>query len=351
MPLSLPKKRQYNHGTESPTYGQKGENMNKIKLNLQLFGEEVASEAAGVPATGEPAQQNAEQAQTGVTAAASARRGRNKENPLANVRYGRQAMEEQAAAAQTQDAGEAQQEETFEQLINGRFKQDFHNRVQGIVQQRFAKHAETQQMMDAAMPMLLALGQRYGVNMDTVNEESLKALAEKVNGDDSHVRKRAMELGVSEDVVRHMEDVERREKIVAEHERRSQAEQQFQMHMQKLWQQAETMQQKYPGFDLREELNNPEFMRMTGPGVNMPVEQAFKLIHMDELMQGGMQFAAQKGAERVAQAVQSGQKRIAENGMTRKGANVIYKSDPRTMNKLDRDEINRRAARGEKISF
>ncbi len=323
--------------------------MNKIRLNLHLFGDEEAS-AASVPATSEPAQQSAEQAQTGVTVAASARRGRNKENPLANVRYGRQAMEEQAAAAQTQNAG-GQQEETFEQLINGRFKQDFHNRVQGIVQQRFAKNAETQQMMDTAMPMLLALGQRYGVNMDTVNEASLKALAEKVNGDDSHIRQRAMELGVSEDAVRHMEDLERREKIVAQHERRTQAEQQFQAHMQKLWQQAEVMKQKYPGFDLREELNNPEFMRMTGPGVNMPVEQAFKLIHMDELMQGGMQFAAQKGAERVAQSVQSGQKRIAENGMTRKGANVVYKSDPRTMNKLDREEINRRAARGEKISF
>ena len=313
------------------------------KLNLHLFGEEMSEGAAAAP---EAAPAAAESTQSGVTAATPARHGR-KENPLANVKYGRQPVE-QAAAAQTQ---EANTEETFEQLINGRYKKEFGDRVQGILQQRFAKNAETQQMMDQAMPILLALGQKYGLNLESVNGDAIKAIAEKVNADDSHIRQRAMELGMSEEAVRTMEDVERREKILKEKERKSLAEQQFQSHMQKLWQQAESLKAKYPGFDLRNELNNPEFMRLTGPGINMPVERAYQLIHMDEMIQGGMQYAAQKGAERVAQAVQSGTKRIAENGMSRKGANVIYKSDPKQMNKADRDEINRRAARGEKITF
>lgn len=312
---------------------------NRIKLNLQLFADENAA-AENVPAA-ESTQTEA--TQTGVTAANPARRGR-KENPLANVRYGRQPdMEQDAAAQSTQTRAERP---TFKQLIDGEYKNDAHEYVQGILQERFKKNAVMQKNMDDLMPVLLSLGQRYGLDMAEVNENSIKALKEKLDADDDHLEREAMARGMSKEGYKLLLDVQNRERILQQKEKRTLENERFEQHIQNLTQQAEKI-----GIDLRKEMQNDEFVRLTSPGVGVPVERAYRLIHQDEILQGGMQYAAKQSAESVAKSVASGQKRIAENGMTRKGANVIYRSDPRTMSKADRDEINRRAAIGEKISF
>lgn len=312
---------------------------NRIKLNLQLFADENAA-AENVPAA-ESTQTEA--TQTGVTAANPARRGR-KENPLANVRYGRQPdMEQDAAAQSTQTRAERP---TFKQLIDGEYKNDAHEYVQGILQERFKKNAVMQKNMDDLMPVLLSLGQRYGLDMAEVNENSIKALKEKLDADDDHLEREAMARGMSKEGYKLLLDVQNRERILQQKEKRTLENERFEQHIQNLTQQAEKI-----GIDLRKEMQNDEFVRLTSPGVGVPVERAYRLIHQDEILQGGMQYAAKQSAESVAKSVASGQKRIAENGMTRKGANVIYRSDPRTMSKADRDEINRRAALGEKISF
>lgn len=312
---------------------------NRIKLNLQLFADENAA-AESAPAA-ESTQTEA--TQTGVTAANPARRGR-KENPLANVRYGRQPdMEQDAAAQSTQKRAERP---TFKQLIDGEYKNDAHEYVQGILQERFKKNAVMQKNMDDLMPVLLSLGQRYGLDMAEVNENSIKALKEKLDADDDHLEREAMARGMSKEGYKLLLDVQNRERILQQKEKRTLENERFEQHIQNLTQQAEKI-----GIDLRKEMQNDEFVRLTSPGVGVPVERAYRLIHQDEILQGGMQYAAKQSAESVAKSVASGQKRIAENGMTRKGANVIYRSDPRTMSKADRDEINRRAALGEKISF
>ena len=313
---------------------------NRIKLNLQLFAEETAA-AESAPAA-ESTQTEA--AQTGVTAANPARRGR-KENPLANVRYGIQPEGEQDAAVRNSTQARAERP-TFKQLIDGEYKNDAHEYVQGILQERFKKNAAMQKNMDDLMPVLLSLGQRYGLDMAEVNENSIKALKEKLDADDDHLEKEAMARGMTKEGYKLLLDVQNREQILQQKEKRTLETERFEQHIQKLSQQAEKI-----GIDLRKEMQNPEFVRLTSPGVGVPVEQAYRLIHQDEILQGGMQYAAKQSAESVAKSVASGQKRIAENGMTRKGANVIYRSDPRTMSKADRDEINRRAALGEKISF
>ena len=312
---------------------------NHLELNLQLFADENAA-AESAPAA-ESTQTEA--TQTGVTAANPARRGR-KENPLANVRYGRQPeMEQDAAAHSTQTRGEKL---TFKQLIEGEYKNDAHEYVQGILQERFKKNAAMQKNMDDLMPVLLSLGQRYGLDMAEVNENSIKALKEKLDADDDHLEKEAMARGMTKEGYKLLLDVQNREQILQQKEKRTLENERFEQHIQKLSQQAEKI-----GIDLRREMQNPDFVRLTSPGVGVPVEQAYRLVHQDEILQGGMQFAAKQSAENVAKSVASGQKRIAENGMTRKGANVIYRSDPKQMSKADRDEINRRAALGEKITF
>ena len=308
----------------------------KLKLNLQLFAEEVPA-AQSAPAA--ETTQTPQEAQTGVSAANPARHGR-KENPLANVQFGRRPAEEQAAAVQSTEM--KTERIPFEQLIKGEYKEDFHNSVQGIMQERFKKNAAMQKNVDSLMPMLLSLGQRYGVDMGELNENSIKALSEKVAADDDYLEKEAMANGMSKEGYKLMLDVQNREKILNEREKRSQEQQDFVNHINHLAQQASVM-----GIDLRQELLNPEFKRLTSPGVNVPVEMAYRLVHQDEILKGGMQYAAQQGAQKVAAAVQAGKSRAIENGMQRKGANVIYKEDPKSLTKQEREELKRRVRAGD----
>ena len=313
--------------------------MSRIKLNLQLFSE-VAT-AASAPAA--ESVQPAAQAQSGVTDANPARRGR-KENPLANVQYGRQASQGQAAAVTQQ---EVTMRRPFKELIDGEYKEDFHNHVQGIMQERFRKNDELQKNVDRLRPVLMSLGQRYEVDMTELNESSIASLAEKLNADDEYLEKAAMERGMSKEGYKLFLDVQNREKILNEREKQTQAQQNFERHIQSLSQQADAL-----GIDLRAEMQNKEFMRLTSPNVGVPVELAYRLVHQEEILKNGMQYAAQQGAQRVAQAVQSGQARAVENGMTRKGSSVIYKPNPRDLTTKDREEIRRRVRSGDKsISF
>lgn len=320
--------------------------MAKIDLNMRLFDGETAPtmEATAVPAA-------AEGAQTGVPAANPARRGR-KENPLANVQYGRQAGMDQAAADQMQSTGTQTEKIPFKQLIEGDYKEDMHAHVQGILRERFKKNAETDRHMEGIRPILLNLGQRYGVDMDVLSDESIKALADKVSQDKSHLTQRAMQLGISEDAVARLDDIEVREKMLRENERRTQQEQQARNHYIGLMRQAQELQQEVPGFDLERELEDKEFFRLTRPGGGLSVKDAYYLVHRDEIMRSGMQYAAQQGAQKVAQAVQSGQSRAVENGMQRKGTNAVYKQNPKDLNSKDLAEIRRRVRAGDtSISF
>lgn len=317
--------------------------MENIILNLRLFDGEAAPaiEATAMPAT--------EGTQTGVEAAIPARRGR-KENPMANVKYGRQAMDQ--AAADQQSTNVQSERIPFKQLIEGEYKEDMHNHVQGILRERFKKNAETEKHLESIRPILLSLGQRYGVDMAEMSEESIKALSTKVSEDKSHLTQRAMQLGISEEAVARLDDIEVREKMLRENERKTQQEQQLRSHYMDLTRQAEELRKEIPGFDLDRELENSAFFRMTRPGGGLSLKDAYFLVHKNEILQGSMQFAAQQGAQKVAQAVQSGQSRAVENGMQRKGSNVVYKQNPKDLNQKDLEEIRRRVRAGDtSISF
>lgn len=63
-----------------------------------------------------------------------------------------------------------------------------------------------------------------------------------------------------------------------------------------------------------------------------------------------MQYAAQTAAKRVADSVAANSKRPVENGVTSQGA-VNSQTDVNKLTKAQREEIERRVARGERITF
>lgn len=98
---------------------------------------------------------------------------------------------------------------------------------------------------------------------------------------------------------------------------------------------------KRPDFNLEAEMQNPEFAKyILTKGLS--VEDAFYLIHKDEIIQEEIQTALNRLAAR--------RERIAENGAG-KNSPAVVKKNPKDMSDKEIDAIIERVKNGEKISF
>ena len=120
----------------------------------------------------------------------------------------------------------------------------------------------------------------------------------------------------------------------------------------KLEQQGEAMKKTFPNFDLRTELQNPVFARMTAPGVGLSVEDAYYAVHRNEIQTASMQVAAQKTAQKISNSIQAGSRRPAESGTSGQAPSVTTfdyrKASPEQREALKK-RIREAAARGEKV--
>ena len=130
----------------------------------------------------------------------------------------------------------------------------------------------------------------------------------------------------------------------------SQREEALRMHYAKLTQQAEALKTRIPGFDLAAELQNDTFLRLTSPEGGLDVETAYYAIHHREMEPHAMAYGIQKAQEQIAQTIQANRARPAE-GALKSGQATNFQIDPRTMTKAQRQDLIRRARRGERIEL
>lgn len=123
---------------------------------------------------------------------------------------------------------------------------------------------------------------------------------------------------------------------------------QFREHFQSLEAQAEAMKQTFPGFDLRRELRNPLFARLTSPGVGIGVEDAFYTVHRSEIQKAAVQAVQRQ----MSRSIASGGRRPLENGFSGQ-APAVSAFDYRSASREQREDLKRRirlaAAEGKKL--
>ena len=310
------------------------------RLNLQLFAE------GGAPAGDGGAEG------TGVSAPAAGVQNKGaKGNPLANVVYGKQPQESAPAAGvqntdpqSTQPTQAEQQPDRhaeFDAMIKGDYKDAYNKSVQNILQQRLKGANEVRQKYEAATPLLELIAERYGVQADDV-EGMIKALED----DDALYEQAAMDKNMDvKDYKRQLKLERENARLKAQNTQRDRDAQMAQQY-QKWEQQAEAAKVKYPNLDLNVESENPQFRQLLFSGID--VETAYAAIHRDEILSGAMQYTAQAVEKKIANKIAAGGSRPAENG-TSGQSGVVIKSDPSKWTKQDREEVRRRAARGERI--
>lgn len=247
---------------------------------------------------------------------------------------------EMPAGAQDESAqADGNSVETFEELIKGRYKEEYQQHVQDAISRRFRnqKDLETQYA-----PITQALGQKYGLD-----PKDVAGIAKRLTDDDSLYAEEANRLGLPVSTVKHMKQLEMENQRYQAAQQQSQEDLALQRHFQKISQEAEELKKTFPGFDLMTEIrSNPRFARMTSPQIGISVRDAYYAIHGEEIRQQTMQAAAQQAGQRLAASVQAGATRPMENG-AQGGVPMQMGIDVAHMSRESRAEIRRRLHNGE----
>lgn len=293
----------------------------------------------------------------GETQASAGNTRQSKTGALNNVKYGKQPepivqQEEQPDAGAekvkdvetTSDALE-DRKKAFRKLITEDYKDLYTQETQRMIDRRFKETREMEKQMQSYRPVLDTLMERYGIE-----DGDAKRLMEAVDNDHAYWSEAAEEAGMSEDQYKEFRRLKRENAGLLRAQQMQQQEAQIKAQGEKWYMEAEAMKGNplYQNFDLMQELQNPDFVGLLQAGT--PMEHAYKVLHFDELMGNAVQAAAASTEKKVADNVRAKGSRPSENG-TNSNSAFVTKTDPTKLTRADFEEIERRVARGERISF
>lgn len=339
----------------------------KLALDLQLFSGEGAGEGAageGANQTGDQATVDAEQRlrELGVPEEKIRKRAKSVAQKM-SVGALKGVREQNSEAQNGQDAAVGNPAEVNKSATPARMSweeimadPEYNRQMQSVVQARLKSAKGAEETLQKLKPALEVLARKHGLSAENPDYE---ALVKKIFDDAQYYEDKALEMGVSLETAKKIDLKEREEARKKDEEEKRKAEeeesllkQKFQQHISGLEKQGEEMKRLFPSFDLRKELQNPVFARLTSPNVGISVEDAYYAVHRKEIQEASMQATAQKTAEKISNAIRAGNRRPTENGTSGQAASVTT-FDYRNATKEQREALKRRIyeakARGEKI--
>ena len=264
-----------------------------------------------------------------------------KSNPLANVRYGKQPDAESSAGTNSAPSQEAQSDPDSEwKAVKEKYKDHFNADTAAIVQERLKNSKQAEAILGKLAPVFEGLGKKYGKEASDID-----GIIAAYTDDDSLYEEDAAAAGMPVSAYKQLKALEA-DKAKREAE---EAQSQNMRHIQGLIAQGEKLKATFPNFDLRTEMQNPVFQRLTSPEVGIDVETAYWTLHRQELQTAAMQVAAQKTQQKLSQSIQSGIARPAENGSRNVSPALDIRDDPSKWSREDREEVKRRVRNGERI--
>lgn len=204
-----------------------------------------------------------------------------------------------AAGVQSADA-------EFESLIKGKYKKAYDAKVQDTLSRRLKQAKQAEAQLSALSPLLQHLAREYGVD-----DSDIEGLTAAVTG------AKAATGGADR-----IYDT--------------------------LLRQSEDTKTLYPAFDMTRELQNPGFRALLQAGVD--VRAAYEAMHAQEILSEAMRFTARAVEQRISRKIAAVGVRPDETAMGA-GAPATVKQDVSKLTKEQLQEVARRVARGERVSF
>lgn len=313
------------------------------KLDLQLFGE-------GGDA-GDGAEGSAADVRVGDTLEdgtivdenlASSMRENADMYPTRNRAAFGQGQQEQGTQSQ-QAGGQNPDEPTPEQwkAVKKQFSKFYGEDVKNAVNDRFKNQADANKQLEAMQPMIQALMQKTGA-------ETPEELINLVLDDDSLYEDAANEMGMTVEQYKEYKQAKDENAQLKAQQQRTQEMQMLQQHVAGIRQQAEELKQLFPGFDIDQEMQNPEFLKLTQPG-GISVKQAYMALHGDELIPQLMAFGVQQGRTQISKSIQANQARPIEGASRGTVAGGVQPGGSDRMSFDLYDKIKNRTMQGENV--
>ena len=267
---------------------------------------------------------------------------------IKTVQYGRSTGEGQAKGQVGSDNGSGANDlnAEWEALTGkgGKFHDLLGQRVSGAIQERFKNQANLQAQVDGITEDFTPLFMHYGLKAG--DYEGLKTA---IANDDDLYKASAERAGLDVEQYKH------NLKLQADSDRLHQIEESYRQEQERqarfeAWEaDAAELQQAFPAFDLAMEIQtNEQFKRLLDNGVD--VMTAFHVAHYEELSNGMTAYQQRAATEQVVNRINQRASRPMEGALNHAPA-IQRKSDPSSLSNEDLDEINRRVANGETISF
>ena len=250
--------------------------------------------------------------------------------------------EQAAAASPTEAKTDAPARMSWDEIMAD---PEYNKQMQTVVQSRLRSAKGAEETLGKLAPALELLARKHGMDPEKPDYD---ALVQAIRDDDSFYEDKALEMGVSVETAK---KIDQQAQDTARQQRQEAAtleQQKIQDHIKRLQEQGEELKKTFPNFDLRKELQNPAFARMTAPDMPFSVEDAYYALHRKEIMSAGMQVTAQKTAQMISNSIQAGSRRPSEAGTSGQAPSVTT-FDYRNASREQRDDLKRRIRSGEKI--
>ena len=252
--------------------------------------------------------------------------------------------EKQDGAADKSGTDPEAHRKAFGELMRGEYNREFGEMIVQATQKAYDSILNEQGPVGR---ILNALGQKYGTAPG-----DYEALAAAVEGgvvkDDAYYEDMAMKKGISVQLAKEMDalESENAKHRAAEQQRAEAAKMEA---IQQEWDAAvERIRAEDPDFDIKTALADPDFAQMLKLGVKM--EDAYKARYFDDIMARRTTQTAKTVEKGVEARIRQRGARPAENG-TNPGGAAVLKTDVSKLTPQQCEELERRAMRGQIITF
>lgn len=275
-------------------------------------------------------------AETGDTGADAALQTGENALPIRYLDEEQTAQQDPDAGDQTEEAAETEDlDAEFDALIKkgGKFADVYRKKFQEALHNRMHTNKEQEEYNTKSRSVIQKLAQVYKVSPD-----DLDAITKALDSDDKLYADAAMEAGMSVETFREVNRVKAENEVykMAEAERiqREEADRTFRQWLNE----ADSLRETYPNFDLESEIQNPVFAGLLRNGFT--VKNAYESAHHEELMSQAIQTAAQQAQSKLSKSIAANRSRPEENAGSRNSAATI-KRDVESLTDEELDEIDR----------